>query len=117
MNQTKKVDHLFLFLEVFAQEGGIQSYVKDVLNAYESLNYSSELLVLRDDPHSKIILNQGKIKYSGYKSKSASVGRLKFILALSKCLLFSRPNHIYCGHIKLATLTQLFSRIFNISTS
>lgn len=114
MNQTSKLDHVFLFLEVFAQEGGIQSYVKDVLNAYQSLDYQAELLVLRDDANSVIPLNPDKIKFSGFKSASTSIGRLKFILALLNCLIFRRPRHIYCGHVKLATLTQLFSRLFKI---
>lgn len=30
-----KPAHLFVFLEIFSCEGGIQSYVKDVLRAYE----------------------------------------------------------------------------------
>ncbi|MFM7716534.1 MAG: glycosyl transferase group 1, partial [Microcystis sp.] len=29
--------HIFLFLEVFSQEGGIQSYIKDVIQAYLTL--------------------------------------------------------------------------------
>ena len=32
------INHLFIFLEIFAAEGGIQSYVKDILQAYSSLN-------------------------------------------------------------------------------
>jgi hypothetical protein len=30
-------DHVFIFLEIFECEGGIQSYVKDILQAYLSL--------------------------------------------------------------------------------
>lgn len=114
MSETKKIDHVFLFLEIFAQEGGIQSYVKDVLNAYQSLDYQAELLVLRDSPDTITPLKPNKIKFSGFKSNSPNVGRLKFSLALLKCLIFSRPRHIYCGHIKLTTLTQFFSRLFKI---
>lgn len=114
MTESRKLDHLFLFLEVFAQEGGIQSYIKDVFNAYQSLDYQAKLLVLRDDPHSIIPFSADKIKFSGFRNNSTSMGRLKLSLALLKCLLFNRPRHIYCGHIKLVSLTQFFSRLFNI---
>jgi glycosyltransferase involved in cell wall biosynthesis len=114
VTQTKKLDHVFLFLEVFAQEGGIQSYVQDLLNAYQSLDYQAELLVLRDNPQTVIPLNPDKIKFSGFRSSSTSLGRIKFSLALLNCLIVRRPHHIYCGHVKLATLTEFFSRLFNI---
>ena len=108
MNQTKKLDHVFLFLEVFAQEGGIQSYLKDILNAYQSLDYQAEVLVLRDDPHFNTTLDPEKIKLIGLKSSSAAIGRLRFSLALLNCLIWRRPRHVFCGHVKLARLTQFF---------
>jgi len=43
---------IFVFIEVFAAEGGIQSYVKDILRAYISLvsqsGLTAEVPILRD---------------------------------------------------------------------
>ncbi|NCR47432.1 MAG: glycosyl transferase group 1, partial [Microcystis aeruginosa SX13-01] len=46
------MSHIFLFLEIFAQEGGIQSYIKDVLQAYLTLpgSEAAEVFLLRDAP-------------------------------------------------------------------
>ncbi len=35
---NQKVNHVFVFLEIFVHEGGIQSYVKDILHAYQKLS-------------------------------------------------------------------------------
>ena len=45
--------HIFLFLEIFAQEGGIQSYIKDFLQAYLTLpdSEAAEVFLLRDAPY------------------------------------------------------------------
>jgi hypothetical protein len=51
-----KSNHIFIFLEIFNCEGGIQSYVKDVLQAYQSLTLqressnTAEVFLLRDEP-------------------------------------------------------------------
>jgi phosphatidyl-myo-inositol dimannoside synthase len=49
--------YVFVFLEIFAGEGGIQSYIKDIFQAYNALLDSQELkldrteiFLLRENP-------------------------------------------------------------------
>jgi glycosyltransferase involved in cell wall biosynthesis len=104
----QKVNHVFVFLEIFVHEGGIQSYVKDILRAYEnlSLGYQAKVFALRDYPNACDPWESKNLKFYGFKSQSAQIGRLKMVLALLKCLLLQRPEHVFCGHINLATLIQ-----------
>ncbi len=43
-------DNTFVFIEVFGCEGGIQSYIKDVLKAYMALNTcdTADIFLLRE---------------------------------------------------------------------
>ena len=58
--ENKRLNHIFVFLEVFSREGGIQSYVKDVFQAYNTLSepMSGEVFLLRDEKAVQILLNQ-----------------------------------------------------------
>lgn len=105
-----KPNHIFVFLEVFTQEGGIQSYVKDVLTAYTSLHkYQAEVLLLRDEAGCHNPFNAVKtIKFHYLKSTPAALGRVKLAAQLLQCLLLRPPERVFCGHIKLAPLVELF---------
>ncbi|BAY61697.1 group 1 glycosyl transferase [Calothrix brevissima NIES-22] len=102
-----KANHVFVFLEIFVHEGGIQSYVKDIFRAYQKLNprYQAEVFVLRDRPNSTPNWDE-KLRFYGFQNQSSLLGRLKMTLALLKCLLLQRPQHVFCGHIYLAKLVQ-----------
>ena len=101
-------DRIFVFLEIFALEGGIQSYVKDIFQAYTELSktetYSAEVFLLRDTGEEKNPYETEQLKFHYLKSLSPWQGRLKLSYSLLTCLLLRRPSHVYCGHINLATL-------------
>ncbi|WP_446684824.1 glycosyltransferase family 4 protein [Cyanobacterium sp. IPPAS B-1200] len=112
--EHKKPDHLFLFLEVFIQEGGIQSYVKDVLRGYQKLDYRGQVFVLRDKYPVDDDLMEGNLGFEGFFHASPMVGRIRFIVSFFLFLLINRPQRVFCGHIKLGGITRLFCGLFNI---
>ncbi|MEH2376992.1 glycosyltransferase family 4 protein [Nostoc sp.] len=105
---NKKTNHVFVFLEIFAQEGGIQSYIKDIFRAYLGLRqgYKAEVFLLRDSPDSLNPFEEENLKFHYFKNHSPDLGRLQMAGALLKCLLQSRPQQVFCGHINLAVLIQ-----------
>jgi glycosyltransferase involved in cell wall biosynthesis len=105
-------DHIFIFLEIFKCEGGIQSYVKDILQAYLSLTSqtgqtTAEVFLLRDSPNCENPLDTHPLKFHYLETQLPLLGRLRLAVALGWCLWRRCPSHVYCGHIKLAPLTQL----------
>ncbi|MHC0062231.1 glycosyltransferase family 4 protein [Nostoc sp. UIC 10890] len=105
---NKKTNHVFVFLEIFAHEGGIQSYIKDIFRAYLGLSqdYKAEVFLLRDSPDSLNAFEDENLKFHYFKNQSPYLGRLQMAAALLKCLLQSRPQQVFCGHINLAVLVQ-----------
>ncbi|MEL6899715.1 MAG: glycosyltransferase family 4 protein [Cyanobacteria bacterium J06606_4] len=120
---TKK--HVFLFLEVFSCEGGIQSYIKDVLRAYEhrsaTTGDTADVFLLRD-ANTDHPLKGGALTYHYFKHQSSDgqsderpmVRRVKLTLALAAHLIWERPAHVYCGHINLAAMVAQLCRLLNI---
>ncbi|HEY9801008.1 MAG TPA: glycosyltransferase family 4 protein [Leptolyngbyaceae cyanobacterium] len=110
LNNTSggKTQHIFLFLEVFCQEGGIQSYVKDIFRAYSGLGqgYQAEVLILRDSPEDSNPFTSDILRFHYFKSRKRQLGRIKMAGVLVKLLLQRRPQQVFCGHIKLAVLIQ-----------
>ncbi len=114
MKAKKKLmaSHVFIFLEIFAQEGGIQSYINDVLNAYFAIAshaspaYQSEVFLLRDAPRWDNPWEKGGSRFHYLKTLPAWQGRLKLVFALLSCLILRRPQHVFCGHIQLAPLVK-----------
>jgi phosphatidyl-myo-inositol dimannoside synthase len=100
--------HIFLFLEIFSQEGGIQSYIKDVLQAYLALPdcQNAEVFLLRDAPNCPNIFKNQDIKFYYLKNSSLTLGRFKLALFFLISLLWKRPQRVFCGHINLAPLTR-----------
>jgi glycosyltransferase involved in cell wall biosynthesis len=103
-------NHVFIFLEIFACEGGIQSYIKDIFQAYNSLSqdqfYKAEVFLLRDKAECDNPYETGQLKFHYFKSLSTWQGRLKLVFSLLTCLVLRRPQQVFCGHIKLATLVK-----------
>lgn len=118
MKQSMKdqVDHIFVFLEIFAQEGGIQSYVKDVLQAYSSLetSYRAEIFLLRDEIGCSNPFSSKGFTFHYLKTLPAWQGRLKLIYALLNTLIKKRPRRVFCGHINLAPLINLLCQPLGI---
>jgi glycosyltransferase involved in cell wall biosynthesis len=111
-------DRVFVFLEIFAREGGIQSYVRDLFQGYLNLENSqgetAEVFLLRDEPGCHNPYETDSLKFRYFKTPFAAKGRLDLMTALLIRCLWNRPRHLYCGHIKLAPLIGLLSRTFGI---
>ncbi len=112
----QKANHVFVFLEIFSYEGGIQSYVKDILQAYVGLRagYKAEVFVLRDSPDYTNPLESENLTFYNFKTQSSQMGRVKMAGALLKCMLEQRPQHVFCGHINLVKLIQTFCQPLKI---
>ena len=117
--------HAFIFLEVFSCEGGIQSYIQDVLEAYEQIAKSvsermvADVFLLRDAPTDHIdktdCFNYHYFKTAAdRKNKSALSSQIRFILSLATYLVKYRPDHVYCGHINLAAVVGQLCRLLKI---
>jgi len=120
---SKKINYVFIFLEVFEQEGGIQSYVKDLFEAFLSLKEEkiAEVFLLRDEPekvntftniHSRASVSRLNFRY--FKTQPPYIGRLKMATALLRCLLQQQPQHVFCGHVNLAPLVAMFCQPLGI---
>ncbi|MEG4089233.1 glycosyltransferase family 4 protein [Microcoleus sp. Pol12B4] len=111
-SQMRSTNYLFCFLEIFASEGGIQSYVKDFFKAYVSITArtnsppQAEVLLLRDSPDCNNAYESKNLKFYYLKIGNAGFDRLKFATVLLTRLLQKRPERVFCGHIKLAPLIQ-----------
>ncbi|MEO1378182.1 MAG: glycosyltransferase [Cyanobacteria bacterium J06635_10] len=103
---TQKINHIFVFLEVFSREGGIQSYVKDVFQAYSTLEepLRAEVFILRDGKDSVNNFKSERLQFHYFKTKSSQLGRARMTLALLNRLVNERPDHVFCGHAYLAPL-------------
>lgn len=114
-------DRVFVFLEIFAREGGIQSYVKDVFQAYSNIAKDSEetaeIFLLRDSSNCENSYATEQLTFHYFANSSPQKGRLNLAIALLKCLLLRRPRHVYCGHIKLAPLIKLLCQPLGIPYS
>ena len=106
--KATKTKYLFVFLEIFECEGGIQSYVKDIFRTYIGINTESQadVFLLRDDSTCSNPYKSQNLKFYYFKNRYPQIGKLKLIAALIKYLLQKRPQHVFCGHINLAILIQ-----------
>jgi glycosyltransferase involved in cell wall biosynthesis len=108
--------YLFLFLEIFAREGGIQSYVKDIFHSYLKLNPQTHanVFLLRDRPTTDNPYQSQHLNFHYFATNHPKIGRLKLTAALLKFVLTQRPKRIFCGHINLAPLVQLICKPLGI---
>jgi phosphatidyl-myo-inositol dimannoside synthase len=119
-SEMRSTNYLFCFLEIFASEGGIQSYVQDILKAYLLLTaetnspLTAEVLLLRDSPDCNNPYESKNLKFYYLKTHPAGFGRLKFATILLTCLLQRRPQRVFCGHINLAPLIQILCQPLGI---
>ena len=105
---------VFVFLEVFSGEGGIQSYVKDILQAYSDLGSEADVFLLRDSAAVDHPFESGAIAFHYLKTQNATIGRIRFAITLLIHLLKNRPQRVFCGHINLAPLIQTLCRPLRI---
>ncbi|MEA5581579.1 glycosyltransferase [Nodularia harveyana UHCC-0300] len=105
---NKQANHVFVFLEIFAQEGGIQSYVQDILRGYAGLSpeCKAEVFLLRDSIKYSNPVESENLTFNYFQDHWPQLGRLKMSGALLKSILQTRPQHVFCGHIRLAVLIK-----------
>ncbi len=113
-NQKRR--YVFVFIEVLGCEGGIQSYIKDVLAAYASLPAAppADVFLLRDKVTDSAIapFANGPFRFHGFKSKRSMWARIRLTLALGATLWRHRPTRVFCGHINLVNMvSQLCCRL------
>jgi glycosyltransferase involved in cell wall biosynthesis len=113
---SHKNNYIFVFIEVFACEGGIQSYVKDIFGACSTLDkdISGDVFLLRDTPNPENPYVSKNLNFHYFKSSSPQVGRVRMATALLLHILRQRPSHVFCGHINLAPLISILCHSLNI---
>ncbi|MDB9524909.1 glycosyltransferase family 4 protein [Oscillatoria sp. CS-180] len=105
----------FVFLQVFSHEGGIQSYIKDVLAAYlkEPTSPPADVFLLRDGPDCYNPFEGDKITFHYLKSFHPLVERGRLAVEITKCLLSNSYQHIICGHVLLTPLLSPLCQLFD----
>jgi glycosyltransferase involved in cell wall biosynthesis len=98
--------YVFVFLEIFSREGGIQSYVQDIFRSYLSLanQPQAEVFLLRDGHDCSNPYESESLKFHYLKTQPPILGRVRLGIALLLHLLGRRPCHVFCGHINMAPL-------------
>ncbi|MBD2327638.1 glycosyltransferase family 4 protein [Alkalinema sp. FACHB-956] len=95
--------YAFVFLEILSCEGGIQSYVRDILRAYPGA-VPADVFLLRDGPEVENPFASDRLRFHYLKTKPASLGRLRLAVQFLAYLIRCRPQRVFCGHIHLAPL-------------
>jgi phosphatidyl-myo-inositol dimannoside synthase len=105
----------FVFLEILSCEGGIQSYVGDLLSAMPNAlpqdkatekTTIADIFLLRDSAETPNPFTAPNLNFYFFKHSSPQIGRLKLTAALLTYVVRSKPSHLYCGHINLAPLMR-----------
>jgi len=97
--------YVFVFLEIFSCEGGIQSYVQDVLAAYtqQATVYPAQVFLLRDRPGCPTPIRHPQLQFHYLGSRWMALGRLRFLGHLAWTLFRQRPQRVICGHVLLSS--------------
>jgi phosphatidyl-myo-inositol dimannoside synthase len=127
-----KPQDLFVFLEIFAREGGIQSYGQELLCSYLARNgeknRSADVFLLRDQAganpsQSELfrseLFRSEQLRFRYFKNQSLTLNslllsRMRLAIALFLYLLRCRPQRVFCGHIHLAPLVWLLCKPLGI---
>ncbi|NET46437.1 glycosyltransferase family 4 protein [Okeania sp. SIO2B3] len=113
---NEKKGNTFVFLEILSREGGIQSYVRDIFQAYQDLTNSTnasdsvldtDILLLRDGLECENPYQSKSINFYYLKTQPIWLGRFRLATTLLWCLLTKQPQQVFCGHINLAPLVQI----------
>ncbi|NEQ54505.1 MAG: glycosyl transferase group 1, partial [Leptolyngbya sp. SIO3F4] len=110
------IQDTFVFIEVFGCEGGIQSYIKDVLTAYSNLDTvgTATIFLLRDSLDDIPPEFMSCFNFKCFQSGHPMVDRIRFTLSLAVHLFLKRPRHLFCGHINLAVMARHLTRLANV---
>jgi len=115
--QISKTD-LFVFLEIFGQEGGIQSYAQELLHSYldcdrESDRPSADVFLLRDQAGANPFQSE-PLRFRYFKTQSSPLSRVGLAIALLFHLIRHRPQRVFCGHVHLAPLVWFLCKPLGI---
>jgi phosphatidyl-myo-inositol dimannoside synthase len=111
---TSSPRHVFVFLEIFSREGGIQSYVKDIFQAYTALPTANGTVFLLRDEMTEQPFASDRLRFHYLKTPLAALGRARLTMTLLTYLIRHQPEHVYCGHIHLAPLIQIICKPLGI---
>ncbi|MEM6520842.1 MAG: glycosyltransferase family 4 protein [Cyanobacteria bacterium P01_C01_bin.70] len=106
----------FVFLSVFSVEGGIQSYVKDILKAYATCPDApaADIYLLRDRPSDpNPFAQEGKFTFYYSGDYATNLGRLHLSWQLLQNLWQKKYARLVCGHMLLSPLLQPLCRWLN----
>ena len=97
---------VFVFLEIFSCEGGIQSYIQDMFRAYldQADPAPADVFLLRDGDGVDHPFDQAPLRFHYFASSSPGVGRAKLIWVLLGHWVRHRPSRVLCGHVLLLPL-------------
>jgi glycosyltransferase involved in cell wall biosynthesis len=110
----KKAPDLFLFLEIFEREGGIQSYGQALLQSYLQVSdRPAEVFLLRDRPDSAPF-SSDVLRFRSFKTQFAGLSRVWLAIALLYAMVCHRPQRVFCGHINLLPLVGLACKLFGL---
>ncbi|MGF1460392.1 MAG: glycosyltransferase family 4 protein [Leptolyngbyaceae cyanobacterium] len=106
----------FVFLQVFSFEGGIQSYLKDVLTAYlnEPTAPPADVFLLRDHGECTNPLAGDKIQFHYLDHPNPALGRLNLAFQLIRHLARYPYQHFICGHVRLLPLVSPLCEFFGV---
>ncbi|MEO1070186.1 MAG: glycosyltransferase [Cyanobacteria bacterium J06638_6] len=106
----------FVCLEIFSCEGGIQSYIKDVLRAYlqQEQPASADVFLLRDRSTVDNPYDRPPLRFHYLATANAALGRLRLGVALAAYLVRRRPSQVICGHVLLLPLVSSLCRWLQI---
>ncbi|MEM7796216.1 MAG: glycosyltransferase [Cyanobacteria bacterium P01_C01_bin.118] len=106
----------FIFIEVFGCEGGIQSYIKDVLTAYSELGTTepATIFLLRDRLEDISPEFRSRFQFRCFQSGRPMVDRIRLTLSLGWHLFRRRPRRVFCGHINLVAMVGHLARVSRV---
>ena len=114
--RSLRAQDTFIFIEVFGCEGGIQSYIKDVLTAYLDLDVptAATVFLLRDRLEDIPPEFLSRFKFRCFQSGHPMLDRIRLTLFLGLHLLIQRPRRLFCGHIKLAAMVRQLASFMGV---
>ncbi|NJN62886.1 MAG: glycosyltransferase family 4 protein [Coleofasciculaceae cyanobacterium RL_1_1] len=102
---------LFLFLQIFDAEGGIQTYNQNLLTAYIQHRDESDrlpqadVMLLRDSGQRSNPLHSRRLRFQYFaKGYHPWLQQVYFSIAFLYRVVRHRPRQVYCGHINLVSL-------------
>ncbi|MEM1367675.1 MAG: glycosyltransferase [Cyanobacteria bacterium P01_H01_bin.15] len=107
----------FIFLDIYAQEGGIQAYTRLLLERYAQLpkTLPAKVFALRDSDQDPNPLQQSaQLEFLNFADSSTVRGRLRLAITLFRQFQKAPPTEVFCGHINLVPLIQALCQLFRL---